>query len=644
MHVLRPLLSLAVVLALSTPAGAGTILALGGCSSDQCPPPPNTGFVAVATGNYHGMGLRADGSIVTWGLCDMEQCNVPAPNSGYTAIAAGDSFSLALRDGSIVAWGSNEQGQLAGPEPNSGFVAIAAGMLHGLALRADGSIAAWGWNATGGATPPEPNTGFVAVAGSGWGSMALRADGSVVKWGCLGGDPCPLPSPNTGFVAISGHFEHSLALRSDGSIAAWGSNAHGQLDVPAPNSGFTAIAAGSTFSLGLRSSGVMEAWGGAGVGAVPLPNSGYLAMSANSGVANFLRTTTCTTDAECDDGTWCTGDESCEGGTCVSGPPRCAAPDHCRESDQQCVPCLMSAHCDDGLFCNGLETCGPDGTCVPGANPCIGLACDENANACVGGDLWLSFTGATSVPGLGTVADEDVVSRDPATGAWSIVFDGSDVGLASLAIDGMARRWDGALLLSFTEPGNVPGLTGGPAGTAVDDSDVVTFTPASLGPVTAGTFSFYFDGSDVGLTTDNEDVDAVALMPNGRLVISTLGNASVPGANGQDADLLMFIESHFGASTSGTFSLHFDGSDVALTTDAEDVDAADVRLDGSLLLSTLGSFAVPGLAGADEDVVKFTPTSLGDATAGTYSMHLDLTNAGIAGSANVAAVDLIEPQ
>jgi hypothetical protein len=50
-----------------------------------------------------------------------------------------------------------------------------------------------------------------------------------------------------------------------------------------------------------------------------------------------------------------------------------------------------------------------------------------------------------------------------------------------------------------------------PSGANVDDSDIVCFVPSSLGATTAGAFVFHFDGSDVGLTTDDEDVDAIAL-------------------------------------------------------------------------------------------------------------------------------------
>jgi len=253
--------------------------------------------VAVATGNYHSMGLRSNGSIAAWGMCDVEQCDVPAPNSGFTAIAAGDSHSLALRqDGSIAAWGSNEQGQLNVPAPNTGFVAISAGLLHSLALKSDGSIVGWGRNSSGETVPPAPNSDWVEIAAGGYVSMGLKSDGSVRKWGC--GGPCAVPSPNTGFIAIATSFDHSLALRADGSIVAWGSNAAGQLDVPQPNTGFVAIAAGIFFSLGLKSDGSLLAWGVIDQDYVPLPNEGYQAVTGNWGLADALKSVALDSDGD----------------------------------------------------------------------------------------------------------------------------------------------------------------------------------------------------------------------------------------------------------------------------------------------------------------------------------------------------------
>jgi alpha-tubulin suppressor-like RCC1 family protein len=60
-------------------------------------PAPNSGFVAVAGGYAHSLGLKADGSLVAWGYNGFGQYNVPAPNSGFVAVAAGANHSLGLK-------------------------------------------------------------------------------------------------------------------------------------------------------------------------------------------------------------------------------------------------------------------------------------------------------------------------------------------------------------------------------------------------------------------------------------------------------------------------------------------------------------------------------------------------------------------
>lgn len=224
-----------------------------------------------------------------------------------------------------------------------------------------------------------------------------------------------------------------------------------------------------------------------------------------------------------------------------------------------------------------------------------------------------------------------------------MLLDGADLYFDLFIIDGMARLADGSILLSFTEPVNVYGMTGGPSGTLLDDSDIVRFIPTSLGWNTAGSLVFYFDGSDVGLTTNDEDVDAITLTSGGQLVLSTVGPVSATGASGADTDLLRLNATSLGAATAGSFVMHFDGSDVNLSDNGnEDVDAADIRADGRILLSTLGNFSVHGVNGGDEDVIRFTPMQLGSNTSGSYTMFLDLSTLGIATSADVGSVEYKE--
>jgi hypothetical protein len=352
----------------------------------------------------------------------------------------------------------------------------------------------------------------------------------------------------------------------------------------------------------------------------------------------------CIVDADCSNGLFCDGAEVCNAGVCEPGaPPVCddgvgCTVDACNEGSDSCDNVPDDGLCDNGLFCDGAEACDPTLDCQPGSDPCAPLACDEGGDVCVGGAnprIWMSFKTNTSVPGVGTVTNEDIVSYDEVTGTWALEFDGSDVGLGSLEIGGLAILPSGELLLSFTVAGTVGGLS-------VDDSDIVLFTPTSLGSSTSGTFSMYFDGSDVGLTTNSEDIDAIALASDGRLIISTTGTMSANGvSNGLDEDLFLFTGT-LGTATSGSFTQYFDGSDVALNTSSnEDVDAATLTIAGELLFSTLGDFAVSGLAGANEDVAQFSG-SFGTSTSGTFSMRQDLSARGIATSEDVGALEIVE--
>ena len=60
-------------------------------------PDPNAGFVAVAAGNDHSLGLKYDGSIVAWGHNYLGQCDVPDPNTGFVVAAAGGDHNLGLK-------------------------------------------------------------------------------------------------------------------------------------------------------------------------------------------------------------------------------------------------------------------------------------------------------------------------------------------------------------------------------------------------------------------------------------------------------------------------------------------------------------------------------------------------------------------
>jgi hypothetical protein len=141
--------------------------------------------------------------------------------------------------------------------------------------------------------------------------------------------------------------------------------------------------------------------------------------------------------------------------------------------------------------------------------------------------------------------------------------------------------------------------------------DVVRFVPTSLGANTAGAWELYFDGSDVGLSTSAEKIDALGLKNDGTLLISPFGNASVPNGGGslagRDEDLLGFQPTSTGANTQGTWSLAFDGSRIT-NLGGEDVTAAWFdNASGRFYLAVLDDFNAGGVAGTNRTVFSATP-------------------------------------
>ena len=242
--------------------------------------------------------------------------------------------------------------------------------------------------------------------------------------------------------------------------------------------------------------------------------------------------------------------------------------------------------------------------------------------------IYVSSSTNGNVGGI-AFADEDILAFDVNTAVWSLAFDGSDVGLTSSShdVDAFHFLGDGSLLLSFTGSVSITGVGN------VDDSDLVRFVPTSLGSNTSGSFEMYFDGSDVGLTTNGEDIDGIAITASGDLLISTTSGFTVPGVSGQDEDILRFSATSLGSNTSGSFELYFDGSDVGLNNSSSE-DVLGIWLDsasGDIYLTTLGSFSVTGVTGDAADILLCESPTTGSNTSCTFSLFWDGSLDGFAG-------------
>ncbi len=119
--------------------------------------------VNVATGYYHSLAIKTNGTIWAWGRNNFGQLgngnnfNAVAPMqvstiTGVTDAAGGEFHSVALKnDATVWCWGYNTFGQLGNgnnsnknvPTPVSfltNIIAIAAGRHHNLALKDDGTV------------------------------------------------------------------------------------------------------------------------------------------------------------------------------------------------------------------------------------------------------------------------------------------------------------------------------------------------------------------------------------------------------------------------------------------------------------------------------------------------------------------------
>ncbi|MGF1523107.1 MAG: beta strand repeat-containing protein [Leptolyngbyaceae cyanobacterium] len=178
-------------------------------------------------------------------------------------------------------------------------------------------------------------------------------------------------------------------------------------------------------------------------------------------------------------------------------------------------------------------------------------------------EILMSFDNPVAIAGLGMVDDSDIVKftasslGENTAGSFSLVFDGSDVGLSNGAedIDGLVGLSDGNLLISVNgnlNPGN---------GSIASSEDVVLFAPTSTGAETAGSFSLFADGSDVGLADEN--IDAFGTDTGGNLYVSFTNSFAVGSAAGQDEDVAILAPASTGENTSGSFDseLFLDGSE-----------------------------------------------------------------------------------
>ena len=254
--------------------------------------PPPTPLLAISAGAYHSLALKADGSVIGWGLDDFGEASPPASATNVVAISAGGYQSLALRaDGSMVSWGL---GGMVVSETETDFVAIAAGYSFSMALKSDRTVIGWGDYYYGTFYPftiPASATNLVAIAAGYAHSLGLKVDGLVIGWGDNGYGQTTIPTNATNIVALAAGATHSLALKADGKVVAWGGNLFGQLDIPAEATNIVAISAGGLHNMALRGDGKLFVWGLNGAGQTNVPPNATNIVEISAGYYDCLART-----------------------------------------------------------------------------------------------------------------------------------------------------------------------------------------------------------------------------------------------------------------------------------------------------------------------------------------------------------------
>ncbi len=166
--------------------------------------------------------------------------------------------------------------------------------------------------------------------------------------------------------------------------------------------------------------------------------------------------------------------------------------------------------------------------------------------------FYLSFTTNVTIPGFGTVQDEDVVYYN--AGSWSLYFDGSANGLGAGDLDAISLV-GGSLYFSLNTTLVPPG-----AGGSGDDADIYRWNGGS-------SYTRIYDASALGWSGAN--VDGFVRVDATHFYVSYSVNTTVPGLGAvQDEDVLYY--------NNGVWSVYLNTTALGLTAGNHDVDAFDL--------------------------------------------------------------------
>lgn len=228
--------------------------------------------------------------------------------------------------------------------------------------------------------------------------------------------------------------------------------------------------------------------------------------------------------------------------------------------------------------------------------------------------LLISATKTVTLGGL-TFDDDDLVVYDTDTKISELFFDGSAFFGHNEDIDGVAFLDDGSIVLSTKSSAQIGDIH-------FNNEDIVQIV--NLTTPTTGTARLYFDGSDY--FDKNEDIDAVTVLSNGNILLSTKNKATIGGVTFHKNDLVEFNP------FTGNASMFFDGSDFFGDGDGwhhggqNNIDAVSVIDSDTIVISTSKTARIGDFIFNDEDLILIDWSDSADVLVELYfvgSEHFD---------------------
>ena len=221
--------------------------------------------------------------------------------------------------------------------------------------------------------------------------------------------------------------------------------------------------------------------------------------------------------------------------------------------------------------------------------------------------LLLSTTKTVSIGGI-EFKDDDLVKYDADSKVGTLFFDGSAFFNHNEDIDAVSVIAENSIVLSTKSSAKIGSLK-------FKDEDLVRI---DLTSPTTGTASLYFDGSEY--FDKNEDVDAVSVLPNGSILLSTKNKATINGTTFYKEDLVLL-------DTGGNATLFFDGSKFFKSGYGwhhgghNNIDAVSVIDSDSIVISTAKRAKIGDFIFEDEDLILID--DLINPAEGVASMYFD---------------------